>query len=376
MYTLFISRGYPDDKYKTYGIFEYDQAKALAAQGCKLVYAAIDLRSIRRWRKWGIIKEQKDGIDLYTMSLPIGGVPKKILSRISILSLKILYNKIIKEHGKPDIMHAHFTNSAYAASKLKDANNIPLVVTEHSSQINKENIDEDLYQMAKAAYIKADKLIAVSPALADMIENNFDKRPVYIPNVVNLDVFDYKEKLESETFNFVSTGNLVDIKRMDLTIEAFYKAFGKDPRVRLTIFGQGPERGKLESIIGKHNLQSQVKLMGLQSREKIAQHLRKSDCFVLASQTETFGLSYVEALAMGLPVIATRCGGPETFVDKYNGYMIDINNLEQLTQAMKFMYNNIDNYDRKAISMEIKEKFSAQAIGKSIIDLYRELYKN
>jgi len=56
MYVLFIARGYPTNKYKTYGIFEFDQAKALAKQGHKVVYAAIDLRSIRRWRKWDLIE--------------------------------------------------------------------------------------------------------------------------------------------------------------------------------------------------------------------------------------------------------------------------------------------------------------------------------
>lgn len=373
MYTLFITRGYPTEKYKTNGIFEYDQAKALVKQGCKVVYAAIDVRSIRRWRKWGIQREYKDGVHIYAINIPLGRVPKKILRTFSFLGLKLLYKKIVKEKGVPDILHAHFTGSAFSASKLKEITDIPLVITEHFSQINREEISEDLFKIAKMAYNKADALIAVSPALAKKIHINFGINPIYIPNIVDLYVFKYEDKEESEYFNFVSTGNLIETKRMDLTIEAFYRAFGNNPKVTLTIFGQGPERKKLEDLISKYNLNSQVKLMGLCSREEIAEQFKKTDCFVLASQSETFGVAYIEALAVGVPVIATKCGGPEAFVNDDNGLMVDVNNIEQLIEAMKYMYNNIGKYDRKSIARKTVEEFSPESVADRIIKQYDEV---
>lgn len=376
MYVLIIARGYPTEKYKTNGIFEFDQAKALAQKGCKVVYAAIDLRSIRRWRKWGIIREEISGVDVYAINMPIGRVPKTILRRFSFLGLELLYNKIIKEHGKPDIMHAHFTGPAYAVSKLKDKTDNPLVVTEHSSQINKENIDEDLFKIANITYSKADSLIAVSPSLVEKIDNNFGIKSTYIPNIVDLEIFNYEDKKNSDSFNFVSIGNLVDIKRMDLTIEAFYEAFENDSNITLTIFGQGPKRTMLEDLIKKYSLGSQVKLMGLCSRKEIAEQLKKSDCFVLPSQSETFGVAYIEALAMGVPVIATKCGGPEGFVNKNNGIMIDIDNKKQLIEAMKYMHENVERYDRADIAIKIKEKFSHDIVGNQIIEIYREVLRS
>ncbi len=375
MYTLFITRGYPTEKYKTNGIFEYDQAKALVKQGCKVVYAAIDVRSIRRWRKWGIQREYKDGVHIYAINIPLGRVPKKILRTFSFLGLKLLYKKIVKEKGVPDILHAHFTGPAFSASKLKEITDIPLVITEHFSQINREEISEDLFKIAKMAYNKADALIAVSPALAKKIHINFGINPIYIPNIVDLDVFKYEDKEESEYFNFVSTGNLIETKRMDLTIEAFYRAFGNNSKVTLTIFGQGPERKKLEHLINKYNLNSQVKLMGLCTREEIAKQLKQCDCFVLVSQSETFGVAYIEALAMGVPVIATKCGGPEAFVNEKNGLMVNVNDVEELTEALIYMYNNINMYDRKSISIEIQNKFSSEVVANKIINIYKEYLK-
>ena len=78
MYTMFVARGYPTEKYKTYGIFEFDQAKALAQNGVKVVYAAIDLRSIRRWRRWGIYIRKIDGVEVYSINIPIGNLCKPI----------------------------------------------------------------------------------------------------------------------------------------------------------------------------------------------------------------------------------------------------------------------------------------------------------
>lgn len=129
----------------------------------------------------------------------------------------------------------------------------------------------------------------------------------------------------------------------------------------------------LESLINKYGLNSQIKLMGLCTRERIAEQFKKSDCFVLVSKSETFGVAYVEALACGIPVIATRCGGPEMFVNANNGLMIDINDIEQLTEAMDYMYNHIDNYNRKDISMEIRKKFSAKVVATELTNLYRKI---
>lgn len=373
MYSLFVTMGYPTPKYITYGNFEFDQAKALKNQGVKVVYAAVDNRSIRRWRKWGIDKTKIEGIDIYSINIPLGRLPQSIKRKVSTFGLKLLYKKIEKDHGKPDIIHSHFPLYSYVASQLKKAINVCLVVTEHSSTINREVISKDFYYMAKTAYSASDALIVVSPSLQKVIKNQFNVSSTYIPNIVDLDIFEYREKVESDTFNFVSTGNLIDLKRMDLTITAFKKAFLRSDKVSLTIFGGGPNKGDLEDLISKNNLNSQVKLMGEVERSIIAKKYQETDAFVLASQTETFGVAYIEALAMGIPVIATKCGGPEAFVHKDNGIMIDVDNLDQLTLAMQQMYQNSKNYDHRQIAKKTSENFSPKTVANKIIEVYKDV---
>ena len=83
--------------------------------------------------------------------------------------------------------------------------------------------------------------------------------------------------------------------------------------------------------------------------------MKGCDAFVLASRAETFGVVYVEAMAAGLPVIATACGGPEDFVSEENGILIPADNEEKLTEALIEMYHMAHKYDKQAIS-EKQEK--------------------
>lgn len=373
MYVLKVSRGYPTNKYKTNGIFEFDQAKALVNEGCKVVYAAVDIRSVRRWRKWGIEKKIIDGVHIYAINIPVGRIPRSIQDRISIWGLRKLYKMILKEQGKPDIIHAHYVRVGYCASFLKEDTGIPLVITEHSSQMNRVDLAQRHRIIGSKAYNDADQLIAVSDALAHMIDLNFGIKAKSIPNLIDTDIFTYEGYERNDKYTIISAGNLVKTKRMDLIIEAFHRAFRDNPKVDLVIFGEGPERPKLEELISKYTLEKNITLCGLKSREEISKVFKEGDLFVLPSQTETFGVAYVEALASGIPVIATRCGGPEMFVTEENGVMIDVDDIDALTKAMIYMYNNMDKFDNEKIAKEAREKFSPSAIARKLIITYNDI---
>ncbi|NMA61190.1 MAG: glycosyltransferase family 4 protein [Firmicutes bacterium] len=374
MYVMFVARGYPTEKYKLNGIFEFDQAKALAALGCKVVYAVIDVRSARRWRKWGYEFKKKDNVYIHAINIPWGPIGGQMRRKVGTLGANWLYDKICTIHGTPDILHGHFTGSAYIALKLSERTGVPLVVTEHSSKINEPNIEPGLFQRAREAYSKAKAVIAVSPTLAKRIDEHFGIQAIYIPNIVDVDIFKHKRKNGvSDNFGIISTGNLIKTKRMDLTIAAFAQTFKTDPTATLTIFGDGPERRGLEQQISGLGMSDRIRLAGLRPRWEIADALSNSHCFVLASQTETFGVAYIEALASGVPVIATRCGGPEVFVTEENGILVDVDDINQLSSAMQYMFKHSNAYDREIIAYHTKKRFSPTAVAEQIRQLYREI---
>lgn len=376
MYTLIVSRGYPSERYKMNGIFEFDQAKALVKTGHKVIFMVIDIRSFRRKRKWGYESFIKDGVQIEAINIPVGRLPNYFLSSIRILAFKKLYKKILNKYGKPDVIHAHFINYGYviARSFSDKKNEVPLVLSEHFSGINKEVLDAHLMRLGKYTYPRMDKVIAVSQYLANGIKKKFKIDAEVIPNIVDTSSFVYKKSnKKNNEFNFISTGRLVTGKRMHLLVEAFYNAFSDRKNVNLYIYGEGPERTRLEKLIQQYGLVKQVHLKGLVERKEIAKKMSESDCFVLASKLETFGVAYIEALVMGLPVIATKCGGPEDFVHDENGLLIPVDNVESLTSALLYLYKNINRYNRKEISEEASRKFSPESIANELISLYKKV---
>lgn len=385
MLTFILSRGIPTEQYPTNGVFEFDQACALQEAGCQVVFLALDLRSARRVRRWGFQSFTRNGVAVRVLSVPLGNLPKKIFYPIGSWALQKLYARAVKEFGKPNVLHAHFTDYGYLAAKLKETEQVPLVLTEHSSLVNQDKLPSDIEQAAKLAFTRADKLIAVSPALAEKMREHSHRSVLWIPDMVDTELFAYtgeheqmrslweETELEGGEFTFLSCGNLRKVKRMDVLIQAFARAFRDCPKVHLTICGQGEEEGNLRKLIYDLKMENRIELAGIRPREEIAQRLQQADCFVLASVSETFGVSYLEALSCGVPVIATRCGGPECFVNEHNGLMVEPDDVEGLASAMLTMYCNGGSYNRAAIAQEVRNHYSSQAVAARLMEQYEQL---
>lgn len=376
MRILIISRGFPTEKYSLNGIFEYDQAKALAKSGNEVIFAAIDVRSIRRWRKWGFENRNKDGLHIEALNIPCGRVPKSLLNKSREIALRKLYLRIIKKYGKPDIIHSHFLEIGYVSVKALEETKIPIVFTEHLSSINQDELPVYLQRIGELTYPHVNKVLTVSSLLSNSIKKNFKTENIVVPNIIDTSSFSYDKKIsKSDGFTFISIGGLIKRKGMDLLIKAFNDAFKDKVDVSLLIYGEGPERKNLEDLINTFNLTNQVFLMGLKDRKLIARKMQESHCFLLASKLETFGVVYIEAMATGLPVIATKCGGPEDFVNCDNGILIPVNDQRELSMAMQDMMKNIGLYNNEKISSEILMKYSPESVANQLMNIYLELIK-
>ena len=375
MKVFVISKGMPTEKYPLNGIFEFDQAKALTKVGHDVAMLVIDFRSRSYKRNYGCFEYEKDGVKVFELSLPLG-LYRRALPVLQHLLLR-LYKKAVKSYGKPDVIHAHFYSIAAIASVLKKKFNMPFVVTEHSSKLN-TNINEisKLDQnLAKNAYQHADKVVAVSNALAKNLKTNFNVNAEVIHNIVDVSHFQYVKREPKSNFTFVSVGNLVPIKRFDLLIEAFAEAFKNDKSVYLKIVGAGSEMNTLQGLINQYNMNNQIALLNEVGRDRLKEIYPEGDAFVLASKSETFGVVFIEAMATGLPVIATDCGGPSDFVNEQNGYLVPVNDKQALVDALKKMHDNAYSFNLLEISKLCVEKFSPENIGNALTNLYMEIIR-
>ena len=370
MRVFVISKGMPTEQYPLNGIFEFDQAKALARSGAEVAMLVIDFRSGSYKRKYGFSEYETEGVRVFELSLPLG-LYRRALPLLRYLLIKV-YKKAVKACGQPDIIHAQFYSIGAIAAVLKKRYKVPFVITEHSSKLNTDlqNISQLDLNLAKSAYQCADKLIAVSHALAANLKNNFQVEATVIPNIVDVSQFQYVERTPKDDFTFISVGNLVKIKGFDQLLEAFAEAFKADNAVKLSIVGDGPELENLQNTVTRLNLNGKVSLLRTIGRNRIKSFYQEGDAFVLASHSETFGVVFIEAMATGLPVIATSCGGPNDIVTENAGYLIPVDDRQALVSALQAMRNNAYNFNSLEISRNCIKKYSPETVGRQIIEAY------
>lgn len=374
MKVLVCARGYNTYSENKFGSFELDQAKALKDAGCDVRIASLDLRSVRKRRPHGAKLFASDGMHCVTVNSFCSMFPAKLQNTLSTKAAKKALKWICKDGWQPDVIHAHFTEIANAFALAADEN-AKIVVTEHSSLMNTDKPDAKTLAQAQTAYKRADKVIAVSKALADNIKSSVGAQAEVIGNIVDAKVFDkLTTGSDNGHFKFVSCGNLVDVKCFDVLIKAFSKL--DDKNAELTVFGDGIKKTELEALCETLGVKERVHFKGHQPRECIAQEYAHSDAFVLASRSETFGVSFVEAMCAGLPVVATKCGGPESFVNKQNGLLVPVNDVDSLAAAMNEIQRSRQSFDSAGIKENVCRAYSAQTIAEKLKDIYKSLVRH
>lgn len=375
--TIFIiTRGTPTKQDPQWGCFEYDQAKALAKTGHKVVVLSVDRRFRPFQQKIGISSQTKDNVTTYNaFVLPNVIVRKiageKILYRLRVWLLKKLYQRAVAENGQPDVLYSHYVFITKEAVALRETYHVPLVAMEHWSEIQKPNIPARILRMTDS-YKNADQVVAVSKSLQKTLKEKFNVNACVVYNMVGKD-FHYKPGTSSGPVQYVAAGSLIPRKGYDLLIQAFSKVHLAKEQWHLNIIGSGKEKENLQQLVEQYNLQDNITLSGQRSKEEIVALYQQSDVFVLPSRMETFGVVYIEAMACGLPVIATPCGGPEEFVNKDNGLLVPVNDVDQLAEAIEYMSRHYQEYDKQAIADYCQARFSSEVIAKQLTDIFEDV---
>jgi glycosyltransferase involved in cell wall biosynthesis len=285
------------------------------------------------------------------------------------------FRKFEKAHGKVELIHAHVGYPAgYIAKKLSEIHGIPYIITEQMSPFPHEQFSDSTGKTAKrlkTAYEFSAANIAISNMLARDMSAWGVKNLTVIPNLVD-DVFFSASiiPLRNEKFMFFSLGRLVPQKGIDVLLHAFAKL--KSGSV-LRIGGDGEKLAEYQRLAEQLGLESQVSWLGEMTREQAAIEFLLCDTFVLPSRHESMGLVFAEAMAGGKPVIATRCGGPEEFIDDTSGFVVEKENIDKLVQAMEMMITKARSFSGLHIRDSCRNKFSSEIICGKIMDQYRRV---
>lgn len=366
-YILEVSWGCPSDKWPTNGLFQFDQAKAIRDAGEKVVFLGLDMRSLRKWRKWGVNHFEKAGMPVYEFNFPYGPLSEDIKFKLQDYCFEKSINCIEEKYGKPRCIHVHTCQQAMAVTKYCAKEGIPYYITEHVWPIK---VSQSLEKRMKQTYCSSAKVIAVSNALSKVLYDYCGVNCAVVHNIVDLDKFPFIAKTDKRNrFKFVSAAQIEYRKGMDILLKGFSIFLQEGYDADLTIMGTGSQIENIKNLSETLGLSNHVKFTGRYLREEFSNELRDSDCFVLVSRDETFGIVYIEALASGVPVIASDCGGPSDIVNDKNGLIVPMEDSHALAKAMRYVVDNIDYYDNKSISEECRIRYNANTIANEVIDV-------
>ncbi len=175
---------------------------------------------------------------------------------------------------------------------------------------------------------------------------------------------------ERSPFTFYAQAHLVPHKGFALLIRTFANCFRGTAQVRLIIGGDGAIRQDLESLAEGLGVRGQVKFVGALPRDAVRDAMRSANCFVLPSFAENFGVVLIEALATGLPVISTRCGGPEDIITPEVGVLLEPGDEQGLASAMVAMLDS-PQYEPQLLRSHAVRWFGYATVGAQLRNVYQ-----
>ncbi|NQU77864.1 glycosyltransferase family 4 protein [Candidatus Falkowbacteria bacterium] len=272
---------------------------------------------------WKVLRVGKDCDVIYAQGPTSAGLP-------ALFAAKLLRKKfVVKIVGDPA------WEQAIGKGLTKD------MIDEF--QVNKYNLKIQLLKWVRSFVCrKADRVITPSEYLKGIVRGwgvDKDRVRVVYNSVENRELGIRKQELDEDVI--LSVGRLVKWKGFDVLIEIMPDLVRVNPKFKLIIVGDGPEKESYKLLVIRYKLEDKVELAGKLSREEVSDYLARAKMFVLNAGYE--GLSHVilEAMQMGCPVITTRVGGnPEVIKDGENGLLVGYNNKEQLKSAILRLYNN------------------------------------
>lgn len=292
---------------------------------------------------------------------------------------------MVKLHGI-ELLHVHYAiphaYAGYMAKKMlkEQGIKIPMVTTLHGTDITLVG-NHPTYKPAVSFSINhSDVVTSVSQDLKEETYRLFDiKRDItVIPNFIELDKKKmdttsecHRSMMATETQKIVThISNFRKVKRIPDVIKIFY-GIQKAIPAKLMMVGDGPEKAAAEALCEELGISDKVIFFGNSS--EIDKILCFTDLFLLPSETESFGLAALEAMACGAPVISTNSGGlPEVNRDGYSGYLGNVGDVEYMAEkAISILSDDKVLYEFKSNALKVAQEFDI----KNIMPLYENLYR-
>lgn len=293
----------------------------------------------------------------------------------------------VVKHACLDILHVHYAiphaSAAFIAKQILAANGItiPVITTLHGTDITLVGKDRTYNPVVTFSINQSDGVTAVSEHLRNDTYEHFaiTKDIRVIPNFIDLERFSHQGRdhfkraiaPEGERI-FIHTSNFRKVKRVRDVVLIFNKVLQKLP-AKLLLVGDGPERAPVEDLCRELEIAEHVRFLGKQ--ESIEELLSVCDLFLMPSESESFGLAALEAMACSVPVISSDTGGlPELNIDGETGFLLPVGDIDKMAEKATYILEDEERLQQfKKNALNRAKQFDIKLVMPKYEDYYREI---
>jgi glycosyltransferase involved in cell wall biosynthesis len=368
MRVLVVPKWYPWPDWPVWGIFCREHAAALATRHDVVVLASLATPN-PDFSLYELTDAVEDG--LRTLRVRYRRPRLRPLGLVwQTMGMMAATRRLRREGWRPDVVHAHVYSAALPALAIGLVSRAPVAVTEHYTGFVRGLITGYERLLARFAFERADVVAPVSDELAGHLRAIAPRaRMVTVANVVDTEAFvpPAQRPGPGPEPKLINVAALAEKKGHANLLEAMTRLDG----ARLDIVGDGELREQLEDRARTLGLGERVRFLGERPKHEVARRLREADLFVLPSLNETFGCVLIEAMASGLPSVASRTGGVPEVLDSEAGLLVTPEDPEALAVAIREALER--RFDSGQMAARARERYGYEAISGRWTEIYEEL---
>ncbi|MBK9359338.1 MAG: glycosyltransferase [Bacteroidales bacterium] len=375
---LYLPRWYPSKADPMFGLFVRKHALAAVAAGFRVtvVYVVPDL-TVKSHELFSTQISTQEGLTEIIVSYRRADGLSGMVRQLIAWNLGI--KNAVRLNGKPQLIHAHvLTRTALLAWWFGRKWKIPYLITEHWSRYFPENLQyKGLLRklLTRFAVRKATGLTVVSSRLAgSMKQAGLGDDFSILPNVVDTRLFNILETESLKTRIISITCFEEKSKNLKLLADAFVSVLSERPDAELVLVGEGADLQMIREYVSSKKLPpGSVRFTGLLENEALARELQQSACLALTSNYETFGIVAYEAMACGVPVVATDVADLADFVEPNSGRISPVGDAALFSGALLEVLSEQKQFNRTEMRNRVVQQYGFEAVSRYLEKLYLDL---
>ena len=383
---LVIARTFPNSQFPTLGVYTQRLTDASAAVARPTVIAAVPRTPPgMRWGTFGrfraVEREQdRGGYRIVHPRILVGPGHRfhALDARLALRGVRRAAHALAAE-ARFDVIHAHFIYpDGVIAAQLGQDLGAPVVVSEHSVWRQWFQRHPRVHRQVEHALPGIARLTAVSESLrADMESVVAGRVPIdVLPNVVDDETFFPAPTATLDRNRLLFVGTKRHVKGLDVLVRALAVLSKTRPAITLTVVGGAFYRAyarderDVRALVSALGLDDRVRFLGERSASSVADEMRQSAMLVVPSRRETFSLVTAEALACGIPVVATRCGGPEEIVTPDVGRLVAVDDVDALVAGIEAVLDERERFAPAILRESAVSRYGSAIAAERIGTLY------